>query len=375
MSRSKSSLASSATSAAAPTANGSAEDICPVCKTIRYLNKDMIFLINPECYHPMCSNCVSRLFAGPNQCPYAGCHKTLRRKDFRQAFFDDLAVEREVDLRRRVASIFNKVEDDFDDLEAYNEYLEKVETLAMDLVSGGPQARQKAEATLLAYEAEHRADIERNRRKGERADEVARSRAQAERDAARAKRLEAARQDAEDRARRQREREADLDSLAAAPEGAARRVMLKRRGQHARDDQLAAEEAVLRAAAAAGGAGGLSIRGLKDKKKAGGAAGGAGADSDGPYDPYGGMDLRPSRYELQDTYPNPWLAGALKDDQHLAGGYDMHEYYARTMFEAFAGLGVFVEDEKETGPGTSAASVATVGAALAATKMEVDDVF
>ncbi len=357
MSRKPSVAGNRAAPSAVHSTNGSADDICPICKTIRYLNKDMVFLINPECYHPMCGNCVARLFTGPNQCPYAGCHKTLRRKDFRQAFFDDLTVEREVDLRRRVASVFNRVEDDFDSLDAYNDYLEKVETLTMDLVSGNPPARAAAEDTLRGYEADHRAEIERNRRKGERADEVARVRATVEREAARTRRAEAAAQDDEERRRREREREADLDSLAAAPEGMAGRVLLKRRGQHAREDLLAHDDAALRRASVGGGRGGsgLSIRGLREKKKY----------VEGPYDPYMGLDLGPSRYVLHGDYPNPWLQAAKEKESNTVGGYSVPEYCARAMFEAFAGLGVFIDDEKETGLGTTAASVATVGAAIA----------
>jgi hypothetical protein len=48
----------------------------------------------------------------------------------------------------------------------------------------------------------------------------------------------------------------------------------------------------------------------------------------------------------------------------------MHEYYARTMFDAMAGLAVFIEDEKETGlaGSSSAGAVATLGASLAAAR-------
>ena len=360
--------------AVAPTtdSNNPDGDVCPICKTIRYLNRDMVLQINPECYHPMCSNCVARLFAGPNQCPYPGCARTLRRKDFRQAYFGDLAVEREVDIRRRVASVFNKVEDDFDSLASYNAYLEMVETLAMDLVAGPGPDRRAADARLQAYEAEHRADIERNRRKGERAAEASRAHVAAERDAARRRRLDAQRQDDDARRARAAEREADIDALATAPEGAAGRVVLKRRGQAARDEMVTAEDAALRRAAA----GGLTIRGLKEKKRGG--AGGPGAD--GPYDAFAGLDLAPSRYADSpgDGFRKlPWLEREARREALLVGGYDVHDYYARAMLDAFAGLGVFIDDEKETGVGTTAASVATVGAAIAAgvDKMDIDDVF
>lgn len=63
----------------------------------------MRFLVNPECYHKMCESCVDRIFShGPAPCPIAGCKRTLRKAKFRSQTFEDLKVEREVDIRRRV---------------------------------------------------------------------------------------------------------------------------------------------------------------------------------------------------------------------------------------------------------------------------------
>ncbi|KAL8806161.1 MAG: hypothetical protein Q9223_004921, partial [Gallowayella weberi] len=42
---------------------------------------------------------------------------------------------------------------------------------------------------------------------------------------------------------------------------------------------------------------------------------------------------------------HPWLDHARTDPSILAGGYDLREYYQRTMLEAFAGLGCFIEEE------------------------------
>ena len=87
-------------------ASSSAES-CPVCKSSRYLNSNLRFLVNPECYHKMCESCVDRIFShGPAPCPIAGCARTLRKGKFREATFEDLKVEREVDIRRRVASMY-----------------------------------------------------------------------------------------------------------------------------------------------------------------------------------------------------------------------------------------------------------------------------
>lgn len=359
-----------AASSALPTL--SSDDMCPVCKTIRYLNKDMEFLINPECYHSMCVNCVNRLFNdGPNQCPYAGCHRTLRRKGFRSAFFGDLAVEREVDIRRRVAAVFNQAEDDFETLRDYNNYLQMVEDLTFDLVSGSDAKRREAEATLQRWEAEHRADIERNRRAGREADEQARRRLAAEREAARQRRVDALREAEEERRERERARQMELDSLAQGEAAAAaaqqqnqQRVQLKRRGQANRAVEAAAADTAL---SATGDVGRLSIRGLKDKKK-------APAAPEGPYDPFGGMDFVPSRYKVRPGLTHPGIDKYRHDQAHITGGYSFDDYVERAMYEAFAGLAVFIEDEKEVGIGLSAGEVATISAGIAAVgdKMELD---
>jgi CDK-activating kinase assembly factor MAT1 len=66
----------------------------------------MQFKINPTCYHRMCDTCVDRTFGkGNNICPVAGCAKTLTFRGFRRATFEDLKVEREVDIRKRVMKV------------------------------------------------------------------------------------------------------------------------------------------------------------------------------------------------------------------------------------------------------------------------------
>ncbi len=102
-----------------------------------------------------------------------------------------------------------------------------------------------------------------------------------------------------------------------------------------------------------------------------------------PYDPFGGVDLTPSRYVLQDDYGSEWLSNAKSDARHVAGGYSLSEYYARTMFEAFSGLGVFIEDDvgsrsQPAAPasiGTAAAVEASEGKVKIEHKMALDDVF
>ncbi|KAB5578668.1 CDK-activating kinase assembly factor MAT1-domain-containing protein [Coniochaeta sp. 2T2.1] len=362
--------------------SGSQDEFCPVCKTVRYLNQNMEFLINPVCYHPMCSNCVVRIFGdGPNQCPYAGCRETLRKPGFRKPFFADLTTEREVDIRRRVAAVFNRVEDDFETLRDYNDYLQMVEDLTFDLVYSEDEGKRRAaEEELRRWEAEHRAEIERRKKDGREKDDAARRKVAAERETARQRRLAAAREVEDERVERERSRMMAIDELAGTATGTAK-VQLKRRGQTGRPKGAGETTATTQATATAteadevtGAAGRLSIRGLKEKKK-------VALDEKGPYDPYAGFDYHPDRYRLRDPFVSDWLADTARKTGVIAGGYDVKEFYARSMFEAFSGLGVFINDEKETGGlDMSAAEVAELGASMAVEsrggiKMEVDDVF
>ncbi|KAG5752722.1 hypothetical protein H9Q72_007953 [Fusarium xylarioides] len=341
------------------------DETCPVCKTTRYFNRDMEFRINPECYHRMCKTCVERIFKdGPNQCPYAGCHKTLRLRGFKTAFFADLAVEREVDIRRRVAAVFNKVEEDFETLDAYNEYLERVECLTCDLVYGTDEQRRKAEAELGEWEVKHKADIERNRRLARETADARQRRIAAEEAEVRQRRLREQQEELEEKANAKRFREEMLDSLQSAETGRATeamdKIMLKKRGHNKRD-----------AALGASGSSGLSIRGLREKK--------AVVVENKPYDPYGGVRVMPERVDLAPeklaTYSNEWVEITRTKPEYKAGGYSPDEYLTRALFEAFSGLGVFVDEEKVE------KSVATASAKEAALtgdtggRMDVDDPF
>ena len=350
------------------------DQFCPVCKRGKYLHPEMKFLINPECYHSMCNSCVENIFrSGPAQCPYAACTKTLRQRGFRPAFFEDLAVEREVDIRRRVAAVFNMARDDFESLRDYNNYLQEVEDLTFDLVSGADAARSAAEDRLRAHEQAHKEKIEANRRRGREADAQRLRRQEAENDAARRRRQEE--REAEERARAEEAKVRDevMEALARGEPGASaadiqKRILARKKTQVARiagsqfpsalgnnDTAVSAPSSgastpLPTTGASSGGSNLLSIRGLRDKAKI---AAEEEEDLARPYDPFGGVDLTPTRYVVRGGgraaagYANPHLDKARSSDSHRVGGYDTGEYVARALFEAFAGLGIDLAQEKE----------------------------
>lgn len=100
------------------------DDQCPVCKSDRYLNPKLRLLVS-ACYHKMyamydiivnvklittlsrCESCIDRLFTlGPAPCPI--CTKILRKLAFTPQTFEDLGVEKEVAVRRRIAKEYAK---------------------------------------------------------------------------------------------------------------------------------------------------------------------------------------------------------------------------------------------------------------------------
>lgn len=102
---------------------------CPKCKTSEFQNRSLIMMLN-ECCHPICQNCMENLFArNVGQCPYKDCGRTLKKSGFWIQEFDDLRVERENFIRKRILKTFNLQEDDFENLRDYNDYLERVEDI------------------------------------------------------------------------------------------------------------------------------------------------------------------------------------------------------------------------------------------------------
>ncbi|KAI6036855.1 CDK-activating kinase assembly factor MAT1-domain-containing protein [Pisolithus microcarpus] len=141
----------------------SMDDQCPVCRSDRYLNPKLRLLVS-SCYHKMCESCIDRLFTlGPAPCPI--CQKVLRKLAFMPQTFEDLTVEKEVAVRRRIAKEFNKRREDFPDLRSYNDYLEEVEVITFNLIN--EINIPETEARIEAYRKENAALIELNVRREE----------------------------------------------------------------------------------------------------------------------------------------------------------------------------------------------------------------
>lgn len=323
----------------------------------------MQFLVNPECYHKMCESCVDRIFStGPAPCPVAGCARTLRKQRFRRQTFEDLKIEREVDVRRRIAQVFNKQESDFETLRSYNNYLEEMEVVTFNLLEGVDVAA--TERKLAAYAKQNEGSIAQNKDKASRERNAKDAGTAAQKEQAMLNRSAANRSSISSLAEREESHRETLDALSKAqisgPQDdiAAQKVVLKKSTARRTAAERARDKQQQQVSDPSADAEEFKIQGLKPLVE---------APVEKPYDPFGGLSLTPSYYTLQSHYEHPWLEKARTEPSIVAGGYDLREYYQRTMLEAFAGLGCFIEEEmgeKERANGGE--MVATEGAALAA---------
>ncbi|KAA8576420.1 hypothetical protein EYC84_006546 [Monilinia fructicola] len=325
----------------------------------------------------MCSTCVDRIFtSGPAPCPVPHCGRTLRKKGFKAAFFADLAIERECDIRRKVSEVFNRSEDDFETLLDYNNYLQETEDLIFDLVNGKGKTRQDAEEKLRRFREANRGAIEENKIARLREVEMGKRREMEEREMARQRRLAAMREEAEEKADVEKSRKTGSGST--GERGGRCSCHYTTGAQDHFEEEFGEEKFGERDATIGAGTGsadgeGLTIRGLKKKMA---------PVVEKPYDPFGGIDLTPTKYVLQDDYDNQWVESVKRDPRHMAGGYSLHDYYGRAMLDAFSGLEIFIEDEVRDRPQSGSPSVATMAAVQSSTqkikvepKTELDDVF
>lgn len=335
----------------------SPEDKCPQCKTDRYLNPKLKLLVSP-CYHKMCESCVDRIFSlGPAPCPECG-HK-CRKYEFGVQTFQDLQVEREVDVRVRVGKLFNKTEEDFDTLKEYNDYLEEVENILFNLINNIDVAR--TEARIETYKASNKSSIQNNVRnqaaeaEAQRAKEGAEKKLRAERAARRRQREE------RDKKEREQDEHNVVEALAGRGGSNVESVIrqqqeneLRRQERMAEEEQREEQEAhrilVLLNSS-------VSSKKARENPPDNPSRGWSGfsveflLDFDGPF---GSLDDSSSLFESTATplhlggqvnstgYEDPWITKLPDKDEILrlrAGGFDWRHTWERDIRCAIMGIG------------------------------------
>ncbi|CAM9561059.1 unnamed protein product, partial [Chrysoparadoxa australica] len=111
---------------------------CAMCGSVQGSSHNLTQrgLLMNKCGHRFCESCCEREFASRKafHCPI--CQDTVRKNKLTEKSLDEILVGKEISIRRKITKIYNKTEEDFPDLDAYNDYLEEVENIIYDLANG-----------------------------------------------------------------------------------------------------------------------------------------------------------------------------------------------------------------------------------------------
>lgn len=311
------------------------KDMCPICKTDRYLSPDVKFLVNPECYHRICESCVDRIFSlGPAQCPYKGCDKILRKNKFKTQIFDDVEVEKEVDIRKRVFNVFNKTMDDFNgDLAEFNKYLEEVEDIIYKLDHGIDVV--KTEEKLRTYEELNKQLIMNNLERSKTEMESFEQRQKFEKEMKLKKRLLERQIEEEERMNKEWAKKEIVNRLSTSTqdvnetiEGVKNTVKLKKSSARRKLEEL---NRVLKNNPYFNSNMNVQNSRLKDAV---------------PFTPFNGdRDIHP-RFNLKGSvYNDPFIKDLEHRKEFVASGFNTNYAYERVLTEAFMGLGCVISEE------------------------------
>ncbi|XP_034051030.1 CDK-activating kinase assembly factor MAT1-like [Thalassophryne amazonica] len=160
--------------------------------------------------HTLCENCVEMLFVrGSGTC--VQCNTPLRKNNFREQLFEDPAVDKEVQIRKKVLKIYNKREFDFPSLREYNDYLEQIEDIVFNLTNNVDveDTKQKMEQ----YQKENRDLIQRNKAKLSREHEELEERLLLEQQESNQRRLEVLQEEQRQLQAKRKNKQALLDEL------------------------------------------------------------------------------------------------------------------------------------------------------------------
>lgn len=312
------------------------KDMCPICKTDRYLSPDVKFLVNPECYHKICESCVDRIFSlGPAQCPYKRCDKILRKNKFKTQVFDDVGVEKEVDIRKRVFNVFNKTLEDFDDnLEEFNKYLEEMEDIVYNLDHGIDL--EMTEEKLRTYEELNRQLIINNIERSKQELQNFEQRLQFEKEMKLKKRLLEKQIAEEDRSNKEWAKKEIINRLATTAdadeviEGVKNTVKLKKSSARRKLEEI---NRVLKSNSY------LASTALSTGRK----------KNIVPLTPFFGDRDISKRYTLNKSlYSDPFLKDLESKRDFIASGFKTDLVYERVLTEAFMGLGCVIGEELQT---------------------------
>ncbi|KIK63693.1 hypothetical protein GYMLUDRAFT_40757 [Collybiopsis luxurians FD-317 M1] len=315
----------------------SMDDQCPVCKSDRYLNPKLRLLVS-TCYHKMCESCIDRLFTlGPAPCPIPDCKTVLRKLAFSPQTFEDLGVEKEVAVRRRIAKEFNKRAEDFDDLRSYNDYLEEVEDIAFNLINGIDI--EATEARIKAYKAANAALTSLNLQREEAEALALKEQEELDRREREARASQLAQQEQQEREERLREEQELINKLETSQKDA-HKIVAKSRNAAAKRSSARAASSNTTSGLLGMSFGADYAKLLKTRTNK--------VNNNVPDEPH--VPFQDNYYAYDDLftlrpegYDDIFSEAVRKDREGImrAGGYRVEEAWNRALLSAVAGMDVF----------------------------------
>ncbi|MGH0185842.1 UNVERIFIED_CONTAM: hypothetical protein FKN15_018991 [Acipenser sinensis] len=89
------------------------------------------------------------------------CDTPLRKSNFRVQLFEDPAIDKEVEIRKKVLKIYNKNDSDFPSLREYNDYLELIEEIVYNLTNN--MDLENTKQMMEQYQRENKEIIQKNK--------------------------------------------------------------------------------------------------------------------------------------------------------------------------------------------------------------------
>jgi CDK-activating kinase assembly factor MAT1 len=207
------------------------DDVCSLCHKEQLLHPTMK-LLRSICGHRVCDSCVATQFAKQLVLLCPVCKSQLRRAQFTDENANSDALNKEVQLRRRVEREWNKREADFPSLAAFNDYLEEREDIVYNLVNGiDVEATQQK---ITAYREANRESITRNNAIRASEDELLKEKVRIEEEQWILRRQQFLRQDQRERLVKLRAEAEFLDGLSAGTDVAELEARLNERRADAR---------------------------------------------------------------------------------------------------------------------------------------------
>eukprot|EP00124_Ichthyophonus_hoferi_P002984 Ihof_evm8s231 gene=Ihof_evmTU8s231 len=140
-------------------------ETCPKCARDRGLNKNMIFMVS-VCGHKVCEDCKNRMYGINHTTQCHQCKQLVTKSQWQQQKFEDIGVQKEVQIRAKFIKEWNKTREDFRTLYDYNDYLEAFEDIIYNLVHN--ENVEEAKAQLEKNRQENSRLIQRNQERQDR---------------------------------------------------------------------------------------------------------------------------------------------------------------------------------------------------------------